>query len=210
MTFEEACRRKLERPALSRGDIRTGGRYFRNLRKDDIAKRRQEDPNDDPPHGRLVKPRHWKDAGRHSSGLSVNAADCMKSPTCSIELNRSADEFFHVLEIDLRALADELAVRSNGDPDREPHVPIAQYSPLAHSADGVENPCHFDILPLSSRLPEFLLAMHDLLEGPFKELIPMKGRESEFQTAEEQYCRCAILHEYVRDKNATLRWLDAT
>ena len=177
-----------------------------------MAKRYADDPDDDPPHGRRVKKAHWKGAGKRvPPELSVNCAECVRCPTCSIALNTSAERYYHVLELDLAAIAYRLRETTPPATGREAHDPVARYSPLTRDVDGFDNPCHFDLVSENTSNVGFILALYDVLEELFDEkVIPREGREEKFAIVLQAHEDCApSLHEYVRDEVGELRWVFA-
>ena len=213
MCIEKKCRDALRPPKLQRGDTRKDGTYYRNLEQDDLKKRYDKDSDDDPPHGKQVKRKHWKGAFRYANkrqsfGLSVNCAPCVGDPVCSIVLQPSSDKFVHVVQIDLALLSQLLVDTGQDGEDEENHELVAQYSPLTESENGFENPCHFDFLPENTSGNEFIMAIADALENLFGDLVPSERKETEFQQALDSYHRILHIHEDVRKSDSTE--MDAT
>lgn len=140
-------------PSMQAGDAISSGVYFRNLKKKHSAKRYQDDADVDPIYGWKLSRTFWRDAEQQQGDLSVNQADCVRSPECSIAIQVSGDHYYHVAVINLGAMN-----RSNRLSCRF----CAVYTPV----DTPKNACHFEIVPEEgtvSRLQELMA----LLDDPF-------------------------------------------
>ena len=115
------------------GDTRRDGEFFRNLRKEHVRRRNQEDDNDQPEYGYTLDRRHWQYWDKQRSGLSTNLASCIHSEVCSIALHPDGEDYFHVARIDLGAINRSGLLSSLLEAQYEPDPP---------------NRCHFVIVPL--------------------------------------------------------------
>src|SRR5437870_13444070 len=121
------CLKNQTPPELVAGAVVRSGRFFRNLKRQEIAKCYAEDDNDNPQYGFRVKHQHWAN-DQTRGGLSVNLASCIHTAACSLLIHPAAPNFQHVVEIDLEALTQRLQVSL-----------VAQYKPEP------DNRCHFEI-----------------------------------------------------------------
>jgi len=170
------------------------GEFFRNLKKEHIAKRYGNDPDDDDPRfGFRIHKKHWRYADRQSGPLSVNLRSCMHTERCSIALQPDGEDYFHVAILNLRALNASGLISSRL---------VAQYSPI----ECPQNRCHFEIVPLDGTVLQWMhLAV--CLDTPFPSSckLPAAGQEHDQATAAyeqfQSYCRIV---RWVRKKDGTL------
>lgn len=120
-------------PQMRYGDTCRDGEFFRNLRKEHVRRRYQEDDHDQPEYGYTLHKSHWRYWDRQRSGLSANLQSCIHSEVCSIALHPDGEDYFHVARIDLGAINRSGLLSSHLAAQYEPHPP---------------NLCHFVIVPL--------------------------------------------------------------
>lgn len=144
----EACEAGRTTPALQMGDARYDGSYYRNLARKALRKRYEKDSDPEPRHGRKLK---WKKAFRWDPGLSVNCADCLPEPACSIVLDEHAEKHAYVLEISIAELSELTGVTT-----------VAVYKPNGN------NVCHFELLPLDEDIEDLMKA--------FERVFDVKGK----------------------------------
>jgi hypothetical protein len=159
----ESCLQGATPPKLTEGVVLREGRFFRNLRHDDVGRCFENDKANPPEYGWKVKRQHWKEAGQQEGGLSVNFVPCIHTPACSLEIDSVAGKHVHVVEIDLVGLATLTGTAM-----------VAMYLP---TADQVPNPCHFEILSEDRPLVESLMLIHDAMRIDTGKNIP-KVRKS--------------------------------
>lgn len=180
-------------PDMERGAIVDDGEFFRNLKKEHVAKRYEKDPDGNPRFGFKIHKSHWKYADHQNGPLSVNLRSCMHTERCSIALQPDGEHYFHVAILNLRALNETGLISS---------PLVAQYSPREET----HNRCHFEIAPLDGTVLQWMqLGM--CLDSPFPSSckLPVPGPEEVQATAAHEqfqsYCRIVL---WVRQKDGTL------
>lgn len=176
---------------MERGDTIDHGEFFRNLKKEHVAKRYQGDDDHRPEYGFKLRKRHWKYWDQHRSGLSVNLQSCIHSEVCSIVLHSEADDYFHVARIDLGAI--------NRCPSLSSSF-VAQYDPAP------PNKCHFVILAFEGTVSKWM-ELADLLDDPFppaKKLPTTPGETATARSAHENYRSYIDIRFSVRKANGSL------
>ena len=130
-------------PQMEMGQVVTEGEFFRNLKKEHVAKRYEGDDDDTPVFGFKLTTNHWKSADRQPGGLSVNLRSCIHSEVCSIAVHPDRESYFHVALIDLDALNRSGLLTS---------LLVAQYSP----DEETQNRCHFEIVSLDGTVLKWM------------------------------------------------------
>jgi hypothetical protein len=180
----EQCRKNCTPPPnLEPGAILHEGRFFRNLKRRDPAKRYQWDDDNAPVYGRKIRRDHWKNA-KSLGALSVNQVECIHSAACSLLMESAAAGHKHVLEFSLEALS-----RLIGE------SLVAQYSP----SDGESaNPCHFELGGLDSD-QAIIMLIGDTLDE-LEQSLPTVGKKQQMseQTALEAQAAIAKIGEVWR------------
>ncbi|WP_394844959.1 hypothetical protein LZC95_48900 [Pendulispora brunnea] len=182
MTRKADCAAATTAPSgLAFGDEKEVGRYFRNLKRTEISKVYGEDSDNPPVYGYRVKESHWQDTQR---GFSVNCAECMCDPDCSIILHEYAHLYQHVAEIDIEELAKLVPFRI-----------VAQYAPLPG------NVCHFNIVATEKSGLSGLAAIGDALEElayPCGKKLPKREEaKEEVKAACDKYHRLVRIHRHI-------------
>ena len=131
--MRQKCIDQMTPPVIQAGDTIDHGEFFRNLRKEHVAKRYDDGDEDRPEYGYKLHKGQWEYWDRQHSGLSANLRSCIHSEVCSIALHPDPDNYFHVALIDLAAI-NRCGFLSCSF--------VGQYKP-----DG-PNLCHFVIVPL--------------------------------------------------------------
>ena len=167
------------------------GQFFRNLKKEHVAKRYEND-KEDPQYGFKFTTRHWKYANQQGIGLSVNLRSCIHSEVCSIALHPGGEDYFHVARIDLQALNSCGLLTS---------PLVAQYSPIEET----QNRCHFDIVPLDSTASGWM-ELQVLLDARFPRVrIPSTTEEkANALAAYTQFCSYCDIRRWVRQQDGTI------
>jgi hypothetical protein len=164
---------------MESGDVLTGDEFFRNLKKEHVVKRYEDDDNENPVYGFKLSTRHWKYADRQSEGLSVNQRSCIRSAVCSIALHPGGEDYFHVAVLDLKAINDCGLLTS---------PLVARYSPNEQA----HNRCHFEIVPLDGTVLKWM-ELRAFLDSPFpKAKVPSTDEEKSMAgaayTQYQSYC----------------------
>lgn len=163
------------------------GNFYRNLKRDDVAKVYAEDNADPARYGYRVKSKHWRDAATQG-GLSVNLVSCVNSPCCSILVHPFPEKYAHVVDIDLAALSVCVA-----------RSVLAQYAPVS------DNACHFELMLEEGGVSD-LMALMDFFDQfppgkrPGAGARDMKRRQEEEDkalAAHEAYSRVFLIHRNV-------------
>jgi hypothetical protein len=176
---------------LQEGDEINHGRFIRNLKRDDVAKRYQGDNDQNPLYGFKIAKEHWKDAEEQGM-LSVNLETCIHSGMCSIAIHPNGIHYYHVAIIDLGSLSGAVA---------SPFV--AQYKP----APELQNLCHFEIMPLDGTTMKWM-TLADLLSKPFPRAkrLPVSAQEKERAASEyAKYQQVLQIHRWVRGQDGQLQ-----
>ncbi len=163
----DECRRSARPTPILKGQCVTRGEFVRNLKNSEVKRWHPKDPDDPPRFGYRVKwPPTWRDAER-SEGISVNARVCLSNLECSIRLHPQAEQFCHVVTIDLALLSERCGYQV-----------LAVYDPIDAPPDQA-NPCHFNLMPESEPLDDFLVALGDQLGVPCPKNLPKTTKEEE-------------------------------
>ncbi len=178
-------------PNMKPGDTTPSGKFFRNLRKEDVAKRYEDDDNEQPEYGFKLKKRYWKYVLQHPL-FSTNLCSCIHTEECSIVLQPDNNRFFHVALIDLGVLNQSPLLTSQF---------LAQYKPVEES----QNRCHFEISPTEGTALKWM-QVGALLDDPFPEKqLPITPEEKARAKQEYQrYCSYFDIRGWVRKKDGTL------
>ena len=173
---------------MERGDTTDVGYFFRNLKPRHVAKRYEKDIDEHPEYGYRITSRHWREADTAGGAFSVNLADCIHSPECSIAIPSGSEQYYHVACIDL-AQVNGLGALSTRF--------VAQYKPVKED----KNDCHFEILPEGGTTLKWL-ELYDILEGPFlPEKLPRTNEEKRRAELErERYARILQIQRWVRPR----------
>ena len=139
-----------ERPSLAQTGRTAQGRYWRNLPANEVSFRYGDQSGQ---FGRRIKCLKWE--SNSFDGLSVNGATC-SCAACSILLHNEPHRHRHVVCIDIAALSAmiDLAIE-------------AVYMPLTKAEDGVENPCHYLLLPTEGRIEDFIVKLDRVAHSDF-------------------------------------------
>jgi hypothetical protein len=179
-------------PDLEPGDTVDNGEFFRNLKKDHVAKRYAKDSDDNPRFGFKIRKCHWKYADHQTGPLSVNLRSCIHTEQCSIALQPDGEAYFHVAVLDLRALNESGLISSQF---------VAQYLPI----DEAHNRCHFEIMPLDGTVLQWM-QLGACFDTPFPSAckLPAVGEEENQATAAlKQFCSYCRIVRWVRQKDGT-------
>jgi hypothetical protein len=147
-----SCAQTLRVPPYERGTVVADGAFFRNLEPDRVTKRYAED-GEPATFGYRLRPEKWMWIKDEQEGLSVNLCSCVPEPICSILLHPEPERFHHLVEINLRALVEQLGMELAAiyDPIDPPH----------------SNPCHFNIVPLNDSIIDLRIRLKDFLARVF-------------------------------------------
>lgn len=188
ITERNACISNLTAPRLSKGDVVHSGVFFRNLKSRDVA---SVYTKDEAFGKRLKRAEKFQWTNGHHLELSVNLAECVKTPCCSIRVHPNAEQYDHVWELDL----DAFNAMHQEPSDRY----VALYDPEP------PNTCHFVITSTDGTLSQNqILGFLDTLAKAFpptdkeandKGKSPPEGQRAEAQSAMENYRRIVKLHE---------------
>jgi hypothetical protein len=190
--MNQRCIENQTPPDLQLGAIVDDGEFFRNLKKDHVAKRYENDSDGDPRFGFKITKRHWKDANRQAGGLSVNLRSCIHSEVCSLTLLPCGEHYFHVAVLDLQAMNGSGLLTS---------PLVAQYSPVEET----HNRCHFEIVPRDSTALGWM-ELGVLLDNPFPQAkVPSTEEEkSRADAACTQYRSYCDIRRWVRREDGKL------
>ncbi len=172
-------------PRMQPGDLLTEGEFFRNLKKEHVVKRYEDDDNGNPVYGFKLSKKHWKYADRQSEGLSANLRSCIRSAACSIALHPGGEDYFHVAALDLKAINDCRLLTS---------PLVAQYSPNEQT----HNRCHFEILPLEGTVLKWM-ELSVFLDTPFP--------KAKVPSTDEAKSRAAVAYTQFRSYCDIRRWV---
>jgi len=159
-------------PDMDPGDVTQSGVYLRNLKKNHVSKRYEDDDDGHPAYGFKLSNKHWKDASRQAGDLSVNLESCIHTAECSIVVQVDTDRYFHVARIDLDALNRARQLSSSF---------VAIYKP----EDSPKNLCHFEVAPLDGTVSKWQ-ELQALFDRPFPEC-KMPRSEGDKATAAAEY-----------------------
>lgn len=173
-------------PSIRPWQIKRDGNYYRNLSRNEVAKRYERDEDAQPEFGyKLKKTNKWRWTARDGQeGLSTNLTDCISSPICSILLHPNSDNYNHVVEIRLPQLSMAIAMAL-----------VAQYTP-----DQL-NKCHFNVLPLEDDIDSVQRAIEDLLTRDFPpSRLPTSPKQVEqARIAKSKFDSVFMIHRNCRD-----------
>lgn len=178
-------------PGKQPGDTVDEGEFFRNLRKEHVAKRHQGDDEHQPEYGFKLHKRRWKYWDQQRSGLSVSLRSCIHSEVCSIALQPGGEDYFHVAVIDLGAI-NACGLLSSSF--------VARYEPAP------PNVCHFVIWPLDGTVLKWM-ELAELLDDPFppaNRLPATPEEEAGAKSAYERYRSYIDIRCWVRKKDGSL------
>ncbi len=176
---------------LRDGDVINHGRFFRNLKKDDVAKRYQGDDDNTPLYGFKITKDHWKSAERQGM-LSVNLETCMHSGACSIAVHPNPTHYYHVAVLDLDVLNRVLCLSL-----------VAQYRPEPE----IQNRCHFEIMPLDGTTMRWM-ELRAQLDSPFPpaKKLPISPEDQAKAKAEyDTYRQIVQIRRWVRRQDGQLQ-----
>lgn len=151
------CVQRLRAPNYARGHKVAEGMFFRNMEPNIVTKRYAQD-GDPATYGYRLRQEKWRWRDTDGDGLSVNSKDCVGCVECSICISPNPSRFAHVVELDLRALADELEIEL-----------VAIYDPVEPPN---ANPCHYNIFPTSVAYDEFLVKLKSFVTRLFPKQFP--------------------------------------
>lgn len=194
--MKQRCIEKQSPPEMELGNVVSEGKFFRNLKKEHIAKRYAGDDDDNPVYGFKLHKRHWKYADQQQGPLSVNLRSCIHSASCSIALHPDPDEknYFHVATIDLGAFNESEIFRSS--------PLVAQYQPI----DDIPNRCHFEIVPRDGTILQWMM-IGAALDEPFPPANKLPASVEDIKMATEQHTKYRSffdIRRWVRNKDGTL------
>ncbi|HUT11266.1 MAG TPA: hypothetical protein VMY42_12265 [Thermoguttaceae bacterium] len=178
-------------PGNQPGDTINEGEFFRNLKKDHVAKCYGGDDEHQPEYGLKLRKRHWQYWGQQRSGLSVNLRSCIHSEVCSIALQSGGEDYFHVAIIDLGAI-NACGLLSSSF--------VAQYDPAP------PNMCHFVILPLDGTVSKWM-ELAEVLDTPFppaNKLPATSDEKARARLAFDQYRSYIDVRRWVRKTDGSL------
>lgn len=190
--MNQRCIEQQTPPEIVPGDVVSEGEFFRNLKKEHVTKRYEEDDNENPVYGFKLHKKHWRYADRQGQGLSVNLQSCIHSEGCSIALHPDGENYFHVAVLDVKAINACGLLTS---------PLVAQYSPAVKT----QNRCHFDIVPSDGTALKWM-ELGVLLDDPFPpaKLPSTKDEKIRAATAYAQYRSYCDIHRWVRREDGKL------
>jgi hypothetical protein len=188
--MDQDCLDSQTPPPMSPGDTTESGEYFRNLKKDHVAKRYQDDDNESPSYGFKLTRKCWKDADGQRGDLSVNLVTCIHSAECSLAIQAEGTHYYHVATINLDAVNRMLST---------PFVAI--YAPL----DDPKNTCHFEIAPLEGTVSKWQ-ELAALFDDPFPEGKLPRNENDRARAAEAfaQYQQMIRIRRWVRNHDGLI------
>lgn len=174
MSSRDDCIRTAKPPQYLPGTVIQHGAYYRNLKKQHVARRLAKGTDEPPIGGRRLTKKFYKDA-EAQEGFSVNCSTCQTQPSCSILLQPGPHHFEWVALIYLESMANLIG-----------HALGAQYDPVG------DNACHYNIVPLDLGSVGFWMLMRDVLddyESSFPkglpnttaELVALEAKAAEFE-----------------------------
>lgn len=169
---------------MQEGDTTDVGRFFRNLKKEHVAKRYPGDDDQSPVYGFKLHKKHWKYADYQQGPLSVNLLSCIHTAECSIAIHPTPDDYYHVAIIDLEALNRLECLTSKF---------VAQYKP----AREFKNLCHFEILPTDGTVLKWM-ELGILLDEPFPPASKLPTTPSDCRQAKDEYEKYRSIFEIKR------------
>lgn len=162
----ESCLEAAKRPGLEPGDEVERGKFWRNLRGQDLKKFVAGDSSTDPVHGRRVTPHQWGWKPQHSrDGLSVNSPECCSSAACSLLLQGDA-ELLHIAEFELGEFARAIGIDL-----------VAIWDPLP------ANPCHYCIVAAEGNMLDMYMRIKERLKELFAFQTPPRPPTDEVEIA---------------------------
>jgi hypothetical protein len=186
----QSCIDQQTPPDLASGDVVESGGFFRNLKKDHVAKRYANDDDENPVYGCKVHKKHWRYAEQQRGHLSVNLCSCIHTATCSIAVQPGGEDYFHVAVIDLQAL---------NQCGMFPPL-VAQYKPIEPS-----NRCHFEVFPRDGTILAWMTVMARLHEPFPPGKLPGTKQDKARALAEcARYRACIVITRWVRCRDGTL------
>ena len=187
VTDRQTCLDRQQRPPLERSERREDGSYYHNLQRKHVAKRYENDDDDEPVFGFKLKDKVFR-LRPDESGPSVNEVECAGCPECSIAVHPTPQSFYHVLTIDLA----ELRTRLPAHPFAAVFLPVKD----------PPNDCHFELLPMEGTTRS-LQALRQEMDQPFPDgkKVPRddEGRKAAAD-AWKDYRRLFPIRRWVRPK----------
>lgn len=186
--LRDQCVKDQTPPRMERGDTTEVGCFFRNLKREHVAKHYEKDNDEGPEYGYKITGRHWREADKAAGAFSVNFVNCIHSPECSIAIQSRSEEYYHVACIDL-AQVNELGALTTRF--------VAQYQPVEEN----QNWCHFEILPRDGTILKWM-ELYEILEGPFPpgRLPQSKEEKRQAESECERYTRILQILRWVRPR----------
>jgi hypothetical protein len=189
--MRQKCIDQMTPPVIQPGDTIDHGEFFRNLRKEHVAKRYDDGDEDRPEYGYKLHKGQWGYWDRQHSGLSANLRSCIHSEVCSIALHPDPDNYFHVALIDLAAIN---------------RCGLLSCSFVAQCKPEWPNMCHFVIVPLDGVVTKWMelgTALDDLFP-PVKKLPTNAEEKAQARTAYEKHRSLVDIRCWVRKRDGSL------